>query len=1071
MNKYSYKPPENGFPEWNNNPEIYQLNRMEAHATLMPYSTIEEALKCNRESSSYYKSLNGKWKFSFAENPDKRVKNFYELDYDCSGWDEITVPGHWQLQGYDYPQYTNVRYPWEGKEDIKPPFAPTKYNPVGSYVRTFTIPDEWKGQPVYLSFQGVESAFYVWVNGDFVGYSEDTFTPAEFDITPYLIEGENKLAVEVYRWCDGSWLEDQDFWRLSGIFRDVYLYSTPDVHIYDFFVTTDLDGNYVNGELRVKAKLVNYFRKDMGRYTVEAMLFDKSHNLVKNIIMEATLNEGCYSTEIEGSCFVENPLKWSAEYPNLYTLVLVLRDSTGKIVETESCRVGFRKFEIVDGIMKINGKRIVFKGVNRHEFSHEKGRAIDYSDMVRDIKLMKAFNINAVRTSHYPNNPLWYDLCDEYGIYVIDETNLETHGTWAYDQRHEKPDTVPGSKKEWTGAVLDRCNSMFQRDKNHPCVLIWSLGNEAWGGENFIIMHDFFKKNDPTRVVQYEGVSRVREYEAASDIESRMYSRPHDIEFYARRNPKKPFVLIEYCHAMGNSCGNLFKYTELFDRYPVLQGGFIWDWIDQAIKTRSEEGTEYLGYGGDFGDTPNDGNFCGNGLIFADRTISPKIYEVKKCYQNVKFEGEDIRNGRIKITNNHLFTNLNEYDLYWKVTANGIPVSEGKMCVDIEPLSSETVTIPYEIPDERGIETAHERTVEGPDGKTGMGPVDTEYILTVGFLTKEDSLWAQKGHEIAYEQFIIPCEYKAPCIPGMSCENTAACPGIDAIALKDEETCFIIEGQNFAVKFNKANGNLESYRYHGHEILKNTPVPNFWRAVTDNDRGNGHPARCGVWREAGEKRELRSLTVERSDGRIEVKQVYTFANMVSKSAETYLFVNYTVHGGGEIGIRMKLAPGEGLPEIPEIGMMFILDKSFEDITWYGRGPHDNYWDRNCGARIGIYEDKVQNQFVPYLRPQECGNKTDVRWAKISGSNGIEIKFIGEPVFEMNALPYTPFELEACDHPYKLPESDKVVLRINYRQMGVGGDDSWGARTHPDFTLYANRIYEYSFKLVPIYRQK
>ncbi|MFV9511249.1 glycoside hydrolase family 2 TIM barrel-domain containing protein [Tepidibacillus sp. LV47] len=1029
LKKFVYNPPKNGYPEWNNNPEIFQINRMEPHATLMPYHTLEEALEGNRYESKFYLSLNGKWKFYFSENPEQRIKNFYEKDYDYSDWDEIKVPSHWQLQGYDYPQYTNVTYPWVGKEELKPPFAPTKYNPVGQYIRTFSIPNEWKNQPVYISFQGVESAFYLWVNGDFVGYSEDSFSPAEFDLTPYLVDGENKLAVEVYRWSDASWLEDQDFWRLSGIFRDVYLYSTPKVHIYDFTVITDLDEEYKDANLIIKAKIKNYFKENPGTYTVEGMLYDKDKKAIfdEPIKVDFLINENHFFN-IETLKHVKNPLKWSAEFPNLYTLVLMLKDEKGNLIETESCKVGFRKFELKDGVMKLNGERIVFKGVNRHEFHPEKGRAIDYEDMVKDIQLMKAFNINAVRTSHYPNHPLWYDLCDEYGIYVIDETNLETHGTWQLGQI-EEGDTIPGSKTEWTEAVLDRCKSMFFRDKNHPSILIWSLGNESFGGDNFIKMHDFLKEIDPTRLVHYEGVFHYRDSEAASDIESQMYSKIESIEEYAKNNPKKPFILCEYSHSMGNSNGNLFKYWELFEKYPILQGGFIWDWIDQAIKTKTPEGIEYLAYGGNFGDTPNDGNFCGNGLIFADRTISPKIYEVKKCYQNVKFEVIDLRQGKIKVSNRYLFTNLKDFEFVWQIMKNGNVILQGKEALNIQPNSSEIMTLSYSLLDH--IEE------------------NEELWLNLSLLLKEDTLWAKKGHEVAFEQFKIPVE----------CHFVYKVNEDDPeLKLIESENLIKVHGKDFSVVYDKLNGDMESYQFNGVNIIKTPPIPNFWRAPIDNDRGNGLPERAATWKNVGKERVLKSMGIKKFKNEIHIENEYILPTTI----ESKCLINYTVYGNGEIKVKLDLIPGENLPEIPEIGMMFILDKQFENLKWYGKGPHENYWDRSTGAKIGIYQGKVEEQFVPYLRPQECGNKTEVRWAELTNNSGIGLKIMGVPIIELNALPYTPEELEQNDHIYKLSKSNKVVLRVNYKQMGVGGDDSWGAKTHPEFTLYANRVYSYSF---------
>lgn len=1031
MSKFIYNPPANGYPEWNNNPEIVHLNRKDAHAACISYDSIEDALKMDVESSPFYKSLNGMWKFSYANKPTERIADFYQSDYDCSSWKEITVPSHWQLQGYDYPQYTNVVYPWVETEDIKPPFAPTEYNPVGSYVRSFSVPKDWMDRHIYLSFQGVESAFYVWINGDLVGFSKDSFTPAEFDITSYLHEGDNKLAVEVYRWNDGSWLEDQDFWRLSGIFRDVYLYSKPKSHIEDYFVITDLDDNYMNAQLDIQVKLLNTPDLPGDDTYLEAQLYhnDNQALLPKPITLPIdSLNKG--SCEVTLSTPIENPLKWSAENPNLYTLVLTLKTQDDILVEAISSHIGFRKFELKDGLMHINGKRIVFKGVNRHEFSCDKGRAVDLSDMENDIKLMKQYNINAVRTSHYPNHPAWYKLCDRYGIYLIDETNLETHGLWHYHQKKEEDINVPGSKACWTPAVLDRANSMFQRDKNHPSVLIWSLGNESFGGENFIKMHDFFRSNDPTRIVHYEGVVHLRQYEAASDIESQMYTKPSDIEHQLHHN-NKPFLLCEYSHSMGNSTGNLFKYTELFDRIPRVQGGFIWDWVDQALRTKTPEGIEYLAYGGDFGEKPNDGNFCGDGIIFADKTVSPKLYEVKRCYQNVTFTPENLSKGLIRIENKTLFTNLKEYTFVWQLYKSGISIAEGKEIIDIEPGSSSTVTIPY--------------------GELEPCEMNEEYYITVGFVLTSPTLWADQDHEVAFDQFMLPVVYKATNVSERSCSE---------ITHLEDNDIFKITGSTFTITFNKNSGDIISYVVGGTELIKAGPTPNYWRAYTDNDRGNGLPKRCETWREASQSRSLKCFSTVIENGQIQISVEYELpTTQVSISK-----IIYTIHGDGQIDVKVDLLPGADLPEIPEIGMLMQLDQTFDNLSWYGKGPHENYWDRNLGAKLGIYSGKVSEQLTPYLRPQECANRTDVRWARLTNEQGAGIEFIGSPTVELNTLSYTPFELEAYDHGYKLPDRDKVVIRINYKQMGVGGDDTWGARTHPEFLLYSNRNYSYSFAI-------
>jgi len=1041
VKKFSYVPPTNGYPEWNNNPNIFRLNCLAAHATSISYQSMQKALEGKRNESTYYYSLNGSWKFAFYETPEKRSREFFKEDFNSSGWDEIKVPGHWQLQGYDYPQYTNVRYPWEDTENIKPPFAPTKYNPVGQYITMFNVPEEWEGQPVYISFQGVESAFYIWVNGDLVGYSEDTFTPAEFDITPYLKDGENKLAVEVYRWCDASWLEDQDFWRLSGIFRDVYLYTNPIVHIQDFFVQTDLDQNYEDADLKITAKMSNYEREYKGKVTFEAQLFDANQRAVlkKPLIYEMEISD--YTSEkITVHAFVENPLKWSAEFPNLYTLVMNVKDSEGNVIEYQSCKVGFRKFELKDGLMLINGKRIVFKGVNRHEFSADKGRAIDYEDMLHDIKLMKLYNINAVRTSHYPNHPLFYDLCDEYGLYVIDETNLETHGTWRYDQKEEE-ETIPGSKQEWTENVLDRCNSMFQRDKNHPSIVIWSLGNESFGGDNFVKMHDFLRENDPTRIVHYEGIFHYRKSERASDIESTMYIPPHVVEQYAveaekSNKPVKPYILCEYSHSMGNSTGNLFMYTELFDKYPVLQGGFIWDWKDQALRTTTSDGIEYLAYGGDFGESPHDGNFCGNGVIFADGTVSPKIFEVKKCYQNVDFSAVNLNQGVIRLKNKFLFTNLNEFTFKWTITENGVEVKSGTSEVNVAPGHTEDITL--------GINPA--------DFESYCG----ELVLTVSLHLKETKLWAEEGHEIAFEQFIIR-------EPELVKENYDI---VDEISVTNLEQELHVNGKQFEIVFDKTSGFLTSYIYNDKQLLQTPIRPNFWRAMTDNDRGSKLDVRSAVWKNAGKNSSLKDFYFEEKEGHVVVSVKHT----IPTEKESICCIRYQVDSIGAVTVHYELIPNPNQPEIPEIGMMFTMPVSFENVEWYGKGPHENYIDREKGAKIGKYCGKVSKQYTPYLKPQECGNKIGVRWAKIYSKDGTGLKITGIPAIEFNALPYLPEELEQASHIYKLPESDKTVVRVNFKQMGVGGDDSWGQKTHPEFTLYADQTYKYSYIITPFLKE-
>lgn len=1034
-NKLVYQPPANGYPEWNNNPEIFELNRMEAHASMISFPTNEQALQANRESSSRYQSLNGIWKFAFSETPDQRIKKFYEAGHDTSSWSDMPVPSHWQFQGFDYPQYTNVRYPWaESEPELKPPFAPTVYNPVGSYVRTFTVPQDWDGQPVFLSFQGVESAFYVWVNGELAGYGEDTFTPSEFDITAYLQEGENKLAVEVYRWCDASWLEDQDFWRLSGIFRDVYLYTTPPVHVADFWVRTDLDDEFVHAELNVELKVEDYFSRKSDDHSLQMQLYDANGQGVWTAPVAAgvSFQDGDLQ-QLKLSAPVEQPYKWSAEKPYLYTLVISLIDGQNVVLEAVSTKVGFRTFEIKDGLMKINGKRIVLKGTNRHEFSCDTGRALSKEDMIRDILLMKTHNINAVRTSHYPNQSVWYELCDEYGLYVIDETNLETHGSWQYGQQELHEGNVPASKPEWRANVIDRCNSMMQRDKNHPSVIIWSLGNESFGGDNFIAMHDYLRAADPTRPVHYEGIFHYRPSEAASDIESTMYIKPEGVEQYAKNNPQKPYILCEYSHAMGNSCGGLHLYTELFDKYDVVQGAFIWDWVDQAIRTTTPEGVEYLAYGGDFGESPHDGNFSGNGLLFADRTVTPKLLEVKKCYQNIKITGLDVKKGLFLIRNHFLFTDIAEYTLVWKLALDGETAQQGSMQVSAAPGESAEIAVPYELD-----------TLES----------SKEAILTLSFIQPVAASWSEANHEIAWEQFVL--------VPRVA--KSLPAPVGEPLQVAEQEDALYISGNGFSLAFRTTSGELFSYQFSGKERLIEPVRPNFWRAVTDNDLGNKLDKRCVVWKDASTRRDLLDFTYRTDSNLCYVSVTY----LLPTHPDSILKLNYVIRPDGSVEIMQELNPGSSLlPEIPEFGMLFVLDGSLDTISWYGRGPHENYWDRNTGAALGRYNGKVSEQFTPYLKPQECGNKTDVRYAYLTESlNGTGLAIEGANPVEINALPWTPEELEASDHVYKLPASDKTVLRVNYKQMGVGGDDSWGAMTHPEFTLPANRPYSFRFTLSP-----
>ncbi|GGJ98309.1 hypothetical protein GCM10007063_20760 [Lentibacillus kapialis] len=1012
-------------PEWNNNPKTYEVNREDAHAAMSHYKDIDRALEDDRSKSPFYKTLNGEWQFNWAKNPEQRPKDFYQEGYDVSKWDTIEVPSSWQLKGYGHPIYTNVTYPWTGVENPEPPKAPTKFNPVGSYKKEFTVPEGWNGDPVYVSFQGVESAFYLWVNGEKVGYSEDSFTPAQFDISEYINrDGKNTISAEVYRWSDGSWLEDQDFVRLSGIFRDVYLYSTPDTHMRDVSVTTDLDERFEDATLNVNVDVSKYSEKHVNGQTVEMNVYD-GHN--QKVLDEPITNDVTFKDDnqmtVSAEQIIENPKKWSAEHPNLYTLVAVLKDGNGDIIETTSTKVGFREFEVDDGQMKINGKPITLKGTNRHEIDPKDGRTVSRERMIEDIKLMKKHNINAVRTSHYPNQSEWYDLADKYGLYIIDEANLESHG-----RRSE----LPASDPQWLPASLDRLSSMIERDKNHPSVLIWSLGNEAGSGTTFKKMADLAHEMDPTRIVHYEGDTRW------SDIDSVMYPAVSYVENYGKSGKKKPFLLIEYAHAMGNSVGNLYQYWDVIDSYDNLQGGFIWDWVDQNLlePVPGNEDASYFAYGGDWGDEPNDGNFLANGLVSADRTVQPELKEVKKVYQNIEIQDKDVKNGVIKLKNEFLFTNLSQYDAHWELKQDDNVIQEGALeNLNVAPLTTEKVELP----------------IEQPSLQAG-----SEYYLNLSFKLKEDTNWASEGYEIAAQQFEVPYD-----IPEKQPEAIGDMP---EIAVDNDDSVMTIDGNDFKLNFDKAKGTISTFTHEGKELLKSGPKPDYWRAPNENDIGNGMPSRTGTWRDAGKKRAVSDVNVTKyGENAVRIEVTGTLPTTTESDYKTV----YTVYGTGEVAVKNALTPGKGLPEIPAVGMELTLPGEFEQINWYGRGPESNYWDRKTGYPVGVYSSTVDDEFFPYSVPQETSNKTDVRWVTFTNEDGTGLMATGLPQMEFGALHYTEKDLEDADHPYELDKKEDIYVNLNDRQMGLGGDNSWGARPHPEFTMQADQTYTSSYRLRPI----
>ncbi|MGI5977533.1 MAG: glycoside hydrolase family 2 TIM barrel-domain containing protein [Candidatus Limivicinus sp.] len=997
-------------------PLIYKEGCVHPHSDHRFYRSERET----EGQSSFRYDLNGLWRFSYAKNYNSAVRGFEKPEYDCRSWAQIRVPAHIQLEGYDRPQYVNVQYPWEGHEELIPGQIPTEFNPVASYVRYFTLPESMKGQRCFLVLEGAESAAAVWLNGNYIGYHEDSFTPAEFELSRWIQEGENKLAVQVFKWCLGSWCEDQDFFRFSGLYRDVYIYSIPKTHVRDLDIRAIPREDLETADLDIKAELI-------GSGTVTAELRDGE----KILWREEKSGGGTMEFHAE----IDRPRLWSAESPYLYQCRLEVSDEKGNFCELIRENTGFRRFEMKDGLMCLNGKRIVFNGVNRHEFSSRTGRCLSREDIVRDLKIIKQNNINAVRTCHYPNNSWMYRLCDEFGIYLIDETNMESHGTWdSTDGEGDRTNLVPGDRIEWQGMMQERVLAIYERDKNHPSVLIWSCGNESSGGSVIYDMSRFFKERDDTRLVHYEGIFQDRRYPDTSDMESQMYTPAAEIEKFLKENPEKPFICCEYCHAMGNSCGGLFKYTELAKREPRYQGGFIWDFVDQSLRAENRFGREYLAYGGDFGDRPTDYSFCGNGLVNSERVITPKMQEVKFLYQNLDIT---VNRGNVKIFNRNLFVSTSRWECRVRTERNGVLTEEKILETDVKPLSAEVYPLNLQEQTEPGL-----------------------YTVTVSFHLREDELWAGAGHELAFGQM----SYE---IPAAAEEETGRFRVIHS------KHNIGVRGENFEAVFSLMSRELVSYRFEGRELLDAGPMPNFWRAPTDNDRGNQLAARCGQWKlaslyispvratEEGTERLPYTLEEKEDSARI------TFNYWLPTKPEAFCSVSYQVFGSGRISVTLHYNPAEGLGHMPEFGMLFPLRAELSKIRWYGLGPMDSYWDRQKGGRLGLFESDTEKSMAPYLVPQECGNREQVRFAEVTDEKGRGLRFEAEEPKAccFSALPYSPHQLELAGHAYELPDSVHTFVRISMEQMGVGGDDSWGARTHEEFLLPDDRplTFKFSFR--------
>ena len=1015
-------------------PKFFKENCMSAHSDHISYADEKEA---EEKKSSFRLPLDGIWKFHYAKNYAQAVTGFEAEDFDCKCWDDIRVPAHIQMEGYDIPQYVNIQYPWDGREDVWRDTVPSEFNPVASYVKYFTLPEGFMKNGLYISFQGVESGFALWLNGQYVGYSEDSFTPSEFDLTPYVKEGENKLAVQVFKWTSSSWCEDQDFYRFSGIFRSVYLYTMPKVHVYDLKVEPVVDEAVLNADLLVTMQMRG---EGKARLTLTgsrnySVLEEKEEQIIFS--EELPVSEGEVHFEKE----VKKPDLWSAEIPNLYTLTIECLDQNGERSELVSQRIGFRRFEMKDGIMTLNGKRIVFKGVNRHEFSSKTGRAVTREEVLKDIVTMKQNNINAIRTCHYPDASIIYDLCDEYGLYMIAENNLESHGSWDAAMHGSVPkDTiVPGDNMDWEPMMLDRVNSCYQRDKNHPAVLIWSVGNESYGGKVIFDMSEKFRALDPYRLVHYEGIFNDRRYEATSDMESQMYTSVENVKKFLAEHKEKPFIMCEYTHAMGNSCGAMHKYTDLSDTEPRYQGGFIWDYIDQSILKKDRYGKGFQAYGGDFLERPTDYNFSGNGICYGgDRDPSPKMQEVKFNYQNISVLFE--KDGKFTVVNKNLFAGTDQFRCVAVLQKNGVVIKKQEIKTAVPPLSSSDYEIPFAV-----------LRADGQDQK--KEEPDVEYALTVSFLLKEDRSWADAGHEVAFGQKI----YKKSTVFHASQKPIRVVHGKVNIGVK---------GEDFDCLFSMLNGGLVSYRYAGKEMIEKIPMPNFWRAPVDNDNGSMAPARYAQWKIASMYISHRNggmfdnvpTKVEEKDNTVKITYTYFMPTTPSSKCE----VSYTVFGDGTIETKLMYDPVEGLPDMPEFGMMFQFDADYDNLTWYGMGPDETYADRRHGAKLGIYSNKVADNMAKYLVPQECGNKVGVRYARLVDAKGRGILFEGDEL-SFSALPYTPHELENAAHVYELPQIHHTIVRVAMAQMGVGGDDSWGSWVHPEYHIDVTKPLEFTFR--------
>ena len=1000
-------------------PEVFQINKLSARATLTPYATIEEAME--RGASAWVKNISGNWKFHWSATPVEAPEGFEAVAFDDAEWDTIPVPGNWEINGYGFPIYTNVTYPFPKN----PPFIPHDDNPTGCYRHSFDMPTEWEGRRVVLHFESGLAAMYVWVNGIEVGYAEGTKTAVEFDITDKVKSGANILAVKGLRWADGSYLEDQDFWRLSGFDRGVKLYTTDKVYIADMFAIGDLDKNYKNGLYTSTVTIKNGSRSAF-RGMVDLHIVDKAGKAIAKLSEYVALAAG-EAADVEFSKSISKVALWSYEQPNLYTTIVALRGANRAVIEATSCRTGFRKVEIRDGQLLLNGKRLMINGVNIHEHNPATGHVINRELMMNDIALMKQFNINAVRTSHYPQPTEWYDLCDEYGILLVDEANIEAHGCGT-DYHSSYLDFHPSHRKEWEGTHHDRVRAMVERDKNHPSVIIWSMGNESSDGEVYGQMYEWIHKRDKSRFVQLEqGYGGPH-----TDIICPMYPDMEDFRRYAEReNMRKPYIMCEFAHAMGNSTGNFREFFDIMKLGPHMQGGFIWDWVDQGIDAIERDGRHYWAYGGDFGAWmyPHDENFCCNGVVSPDRTPHPGLYEIKKVYQDIEFAL--LSNGKLRIYNNFLYNNLADYIIAYEVLCEG------------ETILHEELPI-------LKCEAGH--SVDLTLAKWGQ-KAGKEYMLNIYAMQRNERTLIPERHVVASEQIALS-----------SYDYTHSAPE-GKLEVERGDGWLVVYAGDTGVLFNTKNGRLERYVSADRDVMSQLPEPWFWRAPTDNDFGAGFQRTANVWR-TNRSRTVDSA-IEEYEDRVVVCNVREIVDAPSLFTTTYTFM---ADGALKVEVVWERR-GELVPELPRLGMRMILPEDYTNLTYYGRGPWENYSDRKESSFVGLYKQSTSEQLFSYVRPQESGNKCDVRWLELTDSGGVGLRIEGLQPLSISAMPYRSEDLDPGLTKKQMHYSDieprrEVVLQVDLAQRGVGGDNTWGAQPHDPYRLTADR-YEYGYIIRPI----